>query len=175
MTLHDQDDPKTLVSTKWLAEHLKSPDLRLLDASFYLPDMGRDAKAEYADADATTKDLNAVQLDAQQRNVDDSAYTLSKEVDFEILEQDYEEELTQTQAVNEEIALAAIELAQRMETQDEEDLLDVTAEMPAREKKAAQNDDDATALNQELTIDEEITVKVNMDSDDDTVDTKKLG
>ncbi|SMY08392.1 3-mercaptopyruvate sulfurtransferase [Flavimaricola marinus] len=50
MTLHDQDDPKTLVSTEWLAEHLKSPDLRLLDASFYLPDMGRDAKAEYAEA-----------------------------------------------------------------------------------------------------------------------------
>ena len=38
------------------------------------------------DADATTKDLNAVQLDAGERNVDDSAYTLSKEVDFKILE-----------------------------------------------------------------------------------------
>ena len=133
-------------------------------------------KQALGDADATTKDLNAVQLDAQQRNVDDSAYTLSKEVDFEVLEQDYEEELTQTQAVNEEIARAAMELAQRMETQDEDDvLLDVTAEMPAREKKAAQNDDDATALNQELTIDEEITVKVDLDADDDTVDTKKLG
>ena len=132
-------------------------------------------KQALGDADATTKDLNAVQLDAQQRNVDDSAYTLSKEVDFQVLEQDYEEELTQTQAVNEEIARAAMELAQRMETQDEDDVLDVTAEMPAREKKAAQNDDDATALNQELTIDEEITVKVDMDADDDTVDTKKLG
>ena len=127
------------------------------------------------DADATTKDLNAVQLDAGERNVDDSAYTLSKEVDFKILEQDYEEELTQTQAVNEEIARAAIALAQRMEVQDEEDVLDVTAEMPAREKKAAQNDDDATALNPELTIDEEITVRVDMDADDDTVDTKNLG
>ena len=42
------DDPKTLVSTGWLAEHLKDPDLRVLDASWYLPDMGRDAKAEYA-------------------------------------------------------------------------------------------------------------------------------
>ncbi len=45
-----QDDPKTLVSTDWLAAHLKDPDLRVLDASFYLPDAGRDAKAEYGAA-----------------------------------------------------------------------------------------------------------------------------
>lgn len=43
-------DPKTLVSTDWLAKHLKDPDLRILDASWYLPDMARDAKAEYAAA-----------------------------------------------------------------------------------------------------------------------------
>jgi thiosulfate/3-mercaptopyruvate sulfurtransferase len=43
------DDPKTLVSTDWLAAHLNDPDLRVLDASYYLPDMGRDAKAEYAE------------------------------------------------------------------------------------------------------------------------------
>lgn len=41
------DDPRTLVSTDWLAAHLKDPDLRILDASWYLPDMGRDARAEY--------------------------------------------------------------------------------------------------------------------------------
>jgi len=44
------DDPRTLVSTDWLAAHLDDPDLRILDASYYLPDMGRDAKAEYAAA-----------------------------------------------------------------------------------------------------------------------------
>ena len=32
-----QDDPKTLVSTDWLATHLKDPDLRILDASWYMP------------------------------------------------------------------------------------------------------------------------------------------
>ena len=41
-------DPRTLVSTQWLADHLKTPDLRVIDASWYLPDAGRDAKAEYA-------------------------------------------------------------------------------------------------------------------------------
>lgn len=42
-----RDDPKTLVSTEWLAAHLKDPDLRVLDGSWYLPQEERDAKAEY--------------------------------------------------------------------------------------------------------------------------------
>jgi thiosulfate/3-mercaptopyruvate sulfurtransferase len=42
-----RDDPKTLVSTEWLAAHLQDPDLRVLDGSWYLPQEGRDAKAEY--------------------------------------------------------------------------------------------------------------------------------
>ncbi len=41
------EDPKTLVSTDWLATHLKDPDLRLLDASWHMPGSGRDARAEY--------------------------------------------------------------------------------------------------------------------------------
>ncbi|SEG25914.1 thiosulfate/3-mercaptopyruvate sulfurtransferase [Thalassococcus halodurans] len=41
------DDPKTLVSTDWLATHLKDPDLRLLDASWHMPGSDRDARAEY--------------------------------------------------------------------------------------------------------------------------------
>ena len=44
------DDPKTLVSTEWLEAHLKDPDLRVLDASWFLPAMNRDAKAGYAEA-----------------------------------------------------------------------------------------------------------------------------
>ena len=44
------DDPKTLVSTDWLAQHLKDPDLRVLDASWYLPEAGRNARAEYDEA-----------------------------------------------------------------------------------------------------------------------------
>jgi thiosulfate/3-mercaptopyruvate sulfurtransferase len=42
-----QDDPRTLVSTAWLETHLKDPDLRILDASFFLPGSGRDPKAEF--------------------------------------------------------------------------------------------------------------------------------
>ena len=42
-----EDDPKTLVSTQWLEDNLKDPDLRILDASWYLPTQDRDPKAEY--------------------------------------------------------------------------------------------------------------------------------
>lgn len=41
------DNPKVIVSTEWLAAHLRDPDLRIIDASWYLPNMGRDPKAEY--------------------------------------------------------------------------------------------------------------------------------
>ncbi|ODT61070.1 MULTISPECIES: 3-mercaptopyruvate sulfurtransferase [Paracoccus] len=41
------DDPKTLVSTDWLAAHLGDPDLRVIDASWHMPATGRDARAEY--------------------------------------------------------------------------------------------------------------------------------
>ena len=44
------DDPKTLVSASWLMAHLKDPDLRLLDASWYLPDMARNGREEYNNA-----------------------------------------------------------------------------------------------------------------------------
>lgn len=40
------DDP--LVSTAWLAERLDAPDIKIVDASWYLPAEARDAKAEYA-------------------------------------------------------------------------------------------------------------------------------
>ena len=40
-------DPTLLVSTEWLAERLSAPDIRILDASWHMPDTGRDAEAEY--------------------------------------------------------------------------------------------------------------------------------
>jgi thiosulfate/3-mercaptopyruvate sulfurtransferase len=40
-------DAQLLVSTDWLAAHLGAPDLRILDASWHMPDAGRDPRAEY--------------------------------------------------------------------------------------------------------------------------------
>jgi len=44
------NDPKTLVSTEWLEAHLKDPDLRVIDASWFLPNAGRNPQAEYLQA-----------------------------------------------------------------------------------------------------------------------------
>jgi thiosulfate/3-mercaptopyruvate sulfurtransferase len=58
-----QDDPKTLVSTGWLGDHLDDPDLRVIDASWHMPAAGRDARAEYQAAhipDARFFDIDAV-------------------------------------------------------------------------------------------------------------------
>lgn len=43
-------DPKALVTTEWLAAHLNDPDLRILDASWYLPGDPRDPRADYQTA-----------------------------------------------------------------------------------------------------------------------------
>jgi len=53
----------SLVSTDWLANELGAPDLRLLDATAFLPGSGRDARAEYEAAHipgATFFDIQAV-------------------------------------------------------------------------------------------------------------------
>jgi thiosulfate/3-mercaptopyruvate sulfurtransferase len=39
--------PGPLVSTEWLAAHLGEPDVRVVDATWYLPVLRRDARAEY--------------------------------------------------------------------------------------------------------------------------------
>ena len=43
------DMPTPLVSTDWLADNIDSPFLRAVDCSWYLPDMNRDARLEYAE------------------------------------------------------------------------------------------------------------------------------
>ncbi|HEX7784583.1 MAG TPA: 3-mercaptopyruvate sulfurtransferase [Methylomirabilota bacterium] len=42
--------PDPLVTTGWLAAHLGEPDLKVVDATFYLPHLGRDARAEFEQA-----------------------------------------------------------------------------------------------------------------------------
>src|SRR5512145_580082 len=44
------DPLPVLVSTAWLAAHLGDPDLRVVDATWYLPHLKRDARAEHRQA-----------------------------------------------------------------------------------------------------------------------------
>jgi thiosulfate/3-mercaptopyruvate sulfurtransferase len=39
--------PESLISTAWLADHLDAPDLRVVDGTWYMPALGRNARAEY--------------------------------------------------------------------------------------------------------------------------------
>ncbi|MGB0633999.1 MAG: 3-mercaptopyruvate sulfurtransferase [Paracoccaceae bacterium] len=41
------DNSNTLISTDWLAFNLKNPNVRIIDASWYLPDMKRNPREEY--------------------------------------------------------------------------------------------------------------------------------
>ncbi len=40
-------NPDALVSTEWLADHLSAPDVRVVDASWFLPGSDRDPRREY--------------------------------------------------------------------------------------------------------------------------------
>ena len=86
-------------------------------------------KEVLGDNTSTTKDLQAVLLATDvDIDGDTSEYSLSKEVDYQILEQDYEDELTATQALNKEIEEAARALVERMDNADTSSA--ETAEMP---------------------------------------------
>jgi hypothetical protein len=80
--------------------------------------------------DVTERDLKAVPVDVNDATLISDDYTVSKEPDFDILEQDYEDEMTATQALNQEIAKAALELADHMDLPAEAGFDDVTSEMP---------------------------------------------
>ena len=43
----DYVNPQSLVSTEWLAEHINAPDVRIVDASWYMPAENRNPAVEY--------------------------------------------------------------------------------------------------------------------------------
>lgn len=109
--------------------------------------------------DVTERDLEAVQVEVDDGTLISSDYTISQEVNYEIIEQDYEDEMTATQALNKEIAKAASELADRMdEDNDTTDLplasvteLDITAQLPEQDDEAIGDLDD-TGINPAINV-----------------------
>ena len=97
--------------------------------------------------DITQQDLQAVEIepagDAGEIGETDN-YLINTQVDLEILEQDYEDELTATQALNSEIMRAAEELALDLATEESGDY-DITSEMIAATPLASVTELDATA------------------------------
>lgn len=133
--------------------------------------------------EVTERDLQAIEVDGS----DDDEYTLNDAIDYDILEQDYQDELTATQALNMEIEKAARELNDRL-MEDEDDAttnvqisdiaeLDVTAEVPAPNEETLSDLDD-TNVNETLDpSDFEVTEvlaaedkTVDMERDESTVE-----
>ena len=115
--------------------------------------------------EVTERDLKAFVVDEGDQTLISGDYTISKEVDYDIVEQDYEDELTATQALNMEIERAAADIANRMGKDEESDssnnlttelplasvtAIDITANLPAGNDDGLSEDDD-TGLNIELT------------------------
>ena len=125
--------------------------------------------------EVTERDLMAVVVDGGDETLISGDYTVSKEVDYDILQQDYEDEMTATQALKIEIEKAAATIAEKME--DEEDATSITAEMPLASvtpidvtaNLPARNDDELTDADD--TVNEEITQE--MIADDNTVEMPK--
>jgi len=126
--------------------------------------------------DVTERDLGAVQIDSDDESLIRNEYTVSQEavsqeVDFNILEQDYEDELTATQALNQEIAKAAVELSEKLD----EDQGDKTAEMPLATVTELDVTAQLPAKNDEISDldDTGINPTVNMDANESTVEMPK--
>jgi hypothetical protein len=140
--------------------------------------------------DITERDLQAIEVDSEDDAPGDDASdfgtytinTINTEIDLEILEQDYEDELTATQAVNTDMAKAAINSVETGDVFEDDDEtavlplatvteLDITAQMPS-------SDEDETGIFEGATVempaagDEGDTVE--MDLDGGKVDTKAL-
>lgn len=136
--------------------------------------------------EVTECDLKAVIVDTDDETMIADSYTIDREVDFQVLEQDYEDEMTATQALNEEITRAAAELASQMD--DHEDAapgdepavlklatvteLDATSHLPVQHDTIG--DDEDTGINEMLTENmpvEDSTVEMPAaENDEKTVD-----
>lgn len=152
---------------------LKTDEHSILDSEILPDDDDYDmsvivdaTKMPHAD-DVTERDLKAVAVDPDDETLVAQNYTISKEVDYQVLEQDYEDELTATQALNEEIAKAAAELSRRM---DEAADNDATSALPLATVTALDVGSDHKARNDsDVDLDDTSSLESVADANDDTV------
>ena len=117
--------------------------------------------------DETLHDLEAIPVEGGDETLVSGDYTVSSEVDYTVVEQDYEDEYSATQALNEEIARAAEDIANSLGDLNDTSMasvasLDITAQMPANNDDFIDAADD-TAVNATLSddIDEnDVTAKL---------------
>ena len=121
--------------------------------------------------DATQRDFGAVVVNEDEETEDEESYTLSQEVDYQILEQDYEDELTATQALNKEIERAARELEHSMHDDESEDAATTVESGPvASETRSDETraNEDTTALPLASVTELDVTASMGAGNDDDS-------
>ena len=132
------------------------------DADYDLSMIVDVTKQDVVEFDATEKDLQAVQVESDSKPASDD-HTVNQNVEYKVLEQDYEDEFTATQALNLEIEKAAAQLADRMD-------IDATGEMTAQLPKNAQAQNDDVNDLYVTGSTEEITAEIQATDDDVTVE-----
>jgi hypothetical protein len=100
--------------------------------------------------DVTQRDLEAIQVDDGDETLITGDYTVSKEVDYKIVEQDYKDEMTATQALSAEIMKVVDESSELALATVHE--LDVTSQMPVQDQNEIGDDDD-TGVNPTINMD----------------------
>jgi hypothetical protein len=101
--------------------------------------------------DVTMLDLEAIPVEDGNEALVNDDYTVSSEVDYTVLEQDYEDEFTATLALNQEIARAAAEISESIGDLNDTSMtsiaaLDITAQLPANNDDII-SDTDETGVN----------------------------
>jgi len=123
--------------------------------------------------EVTERDLKAVEVVSDNDTLISDDYTISKEVEYDILEQDYEDEMTATQALNLEIARAAADLKATLDGVEDPTAeiplatvteIDVTAEMPV------QQEDDTIETALQTDPGDTAAVTINLAADDKTAE-----
>ncbi len=110
--------------------------------------------------EVTERDLKAVLEDDGGDGDATDAYTVSQEIDYQILAQDYEDEMTATQALNIEIEKAAAQIAKSMDQSEKDELtaelqLATVTELELGARDSA-NDPDSETVSEERTATGEI-------------------
>jgi hypothetical protein len=164
--LHDDDAdilPPRLANTASIldSEVLREEEKDEEQEDYYEMSVITDATRMPLPEDATERDLKAVAVESGNAGENSESVTIIQEADYEILEQDYEDELSATQVLHLEIERAAAELASGLNdsgdgsvtpatTEGRDDTTAVTINMSLEDGTAdlaVANDDEHVSLN----------------------------
>ena len=124
--------------------------------------------------DVDKHDFNAVEVATDDESMMTQAFMATADADYLVLEQDYEDEMTATQALNLEIAHAAAELTASMEIDGIANAGKNTGDETTALPLASVTELGATARNERLSTPDETetseAITINTNTDDDTVE-----